>query len=322
VVVPAPDDLRPRLSTRLMQRAAMIGADAASSFRFTAESLDERFARVIGPLIVQLLAAGIRDGRIETGDGLLAELHHATRERGLRADRLFTLVYATERTVLDDLASDAEAGAASERWPLAAQFVRRAAYDVLAALAERARLDPGGALIVDPLTTVYSRAVFDAVLAKTVEQAGRHGDALSVILVDIDNMAGINAAHGYGVGDRILERAGVLIRGFFRRDDWVARHGGDSFAAAALAGDACATLAERLEFVDHRSGTPVRVTASAGLVHLRGTSGAAIDPERLIADAEQALARARQREGDRVARIDREPTAPRAHDDQDRSDTI
>ena len=65
--------------------------------------------------------------------------------------------------------------------------------------------------------------MFDAVLAKELERAGRFGDAVSLILFDVDRLSTINKQHGYGVGDRMLERLGILIRQYFRQHDWVAR---------------------------------------------------------------------------------------------------
>src|SRR5436189_188650 len=98
------------------------------------------------------------------------------------------------------------------------------------AMPDRARLEPNEACIVDPLTTLYTRVMLEAVLAKEVERAGRFGDLLSLILFDVDRLSAINEEHGYGVGDRILERLGILIRKYFRQYDWVARHSDDSIA--------------------------------------------------------------------------------------------
>jgi diguanylate cyclase (GGDEF) domain len=112
--------------------------------------------------------------------------------------------------------------------------------------------------------------MLDAVLAKELERAGRFGDDVSVILFDVDRLSTINEEHGYGVGDRILERLGILIRQYFRQHDWVARHSEDSIAvlptragaehATDLAERVRATVEERLGFIDHRDERPVVVT--------------------------------------------------------------
>src|SRR5262249_43813419 len=155
------------------------------------------------------------DGR----GGGVAALHRIAQERGLLAGRLFTFVYLLERSALDELAVSDTIGATSEPWPLVAQLVRRAPVDVLAAYTERIQLEPSDATIVDKLTTLHTRPLFDAVLAKELERGGRFRYPVSLILFDVDRLAAINQEHGYGVGDKILERLGILIRQYFRQHD-------------------------------------------------------------------------------------------------------
>ena len=229
-------------------------------------------------------------------------------------ERLFTFAYLTERTALDELALDDTLGATSEPWPLVAQLVRRASFDLLAAYTERAQLEPSEAAVIDKLTTLHTRPLFDAVLAKEVERAGRFGYAISLILFDVDHLSAINQEHGYGVGDKILERLGILIRQYFRQHDWVARHSEDSIAvlltrtdaehASSLAERVRATVEERLGFTDHRSDRPVPVTLSAAVINVQVAVGDVIDPERLLADAEAAVERAKQQGRNRVERVD------------------
>ena len=71
-----------------------------------------------------------------------------------------------------------------------------------------------------------------------LERSGRFGSAVSLILFDVDRLSAINQEHGYGVGDKILERLGILIRQYFRQLDWVARHSEDSFAVLLTGNDA------------------------------------------------------------------------------------
>jgi diguanylate cyclase (GGDEF)-like protein len=220
----------------------------------------------------------------------------------------------TERTALDELALDDTLGATSEPWPLVAQLVRRASFDFLAAYTERVRLEPTDAAVIDTLTTLHTRPLFDAVLAKEVERAGRYGYAISLILFDVDHLSRINQEHGYGVGDRILERLGILIRQYFRQYDWVARYSEDAIAvllsrtdavhASSLAERVRATVEERLGFTDHRSDRLVPVTLSAAVINVQALVGNVIDPERLMADADAAVGRAKQQGRNRVERVD------------------
>jgi len=305
------DDLRQQVAGVLLDKSGTVTADMVAIFPFSgAESLSPEYCRRVGTLLVQLLAFSVRDGRVDVRGGLVADLHHVELERSLSVERLFTFAYLSERAALDELALDETIGATSEAWPLVAQLIRRASFDVLAAYAERVQLEPSGAATTDRLTTLHTRAVMDLVVAKEVERAARFGYALSLLMFDVDNLAQINKTYGYGVGDRILERLGILIRGFFRQHDWVARHSEDAIAILLTGPDAShandlaerlrKTVEERLEFVDHRTERPVRVTLSAAVINLKINAGEIIDPDRLLADAEAAVEEAKRRGRNRV----------------------
>src|SRR5687768_1997384 len=127
----AQEDLRQRISSALMERSEFITADSVAVFPYTGvQSLDAEYCTRIGRLIVQLLAFGLRDGRLDARGGFMGDLYRVTLERLLPTDRLFTMTYLTERTCLDDLATDESLGATSEVWPLVAQLVRRASFDL------------------------------------------------------------------------------------------------------------------------------------------------------------------------------------------------
>ena len=320
---PAQDDLRQRIAVAIQERAAVLVWDTVAIFPFSGtEFLEPEYCNRIGDVVVQLLTLGVRDGKIDPRGGGVAALHRIARERHLRAGRLFAFVYLLERSALDELALNDSLGATSEPWPLVAQTVRRASFELLAAYTERAQLEPSEAAIVDRLTTLYTRTLFDAVLGKELERANRYGSPMSLILFDVDRLSTINQEHGYGVGDKILERLGILIRQYFRQHDWVARYSEDSIVVllsrtdaepgAELAERVRATVEERLELTDHRTDRPVRVTLSAAVVNVTARAGAPIDPERLLADAESALDRAKQQGRNRVVRVDGYSGQPQA----------
>lgn len=309
------DDLREQVATLLLNRVELLTADTVAIFPFSgADNLDQAYCTRLGNLLVHALAAAIRSGRLEARTGLVVDLHRVVLDRGLTIDRLFTFVYLIERTTLDELALHDRLGATSEAWPLVAQLIRRASFDALAAYVEREHIEPGDAAIIDRLTTLYTGAMFDAVFAKELERAGRFGYAISLIVFDVDRLSAINKEHGYGVGDRILERLGILIRKYFRQHDWVARHSEDSIAvllvrteadqAFALAEKVRSTVEERLGFTDHRSDRPVVVTVTAAVLTVQFDIGDIIDPERLMADADAAIGRAKDAGRNRVVRVD------------------
>lgn len=308
-------DLRQEVSSVILDRAGLLVWDTVAIFPFSGtEVLEPEYCNRIGNLLVQLLAIGVREGKVDARGGFVADLHRVALERSLPVERLFTFVYLLERTVLDELALSDKIGATSEPWPLAAQLVRRASFDLLAGYTERSQLDPSHTAITDKLTTLYTRPMFDAVLAKELERAARFNVPLSLILFDVDRLSSINKQHGYGVGDKVLERLGILMRQYFRQHDWVARYAEDAIAvlltrtegehASELAERVRATVEERLGFTDHLSERAVPVTVSAAVMNIQVAFGDTVDTERLTADAESALERAKQRGRNRVERVD------------------
>jgi diguanylate cyclase (GGDEF)-like protein len=213
-------------------------------------------------------------------------------------------VYLTERSALDELALSEQIGATSEGWPLTCQLVRRGSFDVLAAFTDRILQEPTGSAVKDRLTTLYTRAMMDAVVGTVLQRAVRGRRPVSFLIFDIDRLSEINELYGFGVGDRVLERMGIQMRKYFRQQDWVFRHGEDSIAvllaetngedAAALARHVLGMVEERLGFLDHRSESRVKVSVSAAVVAVQQVEGATVDQERMVFEAEAALMRAKR----------------------------
>jgi len=311
-------DLRQRVAATLIEQADVITGDSVAIFPYSgSEELDIAYCQRIGRLLTQLISFAVRDGRIDARGGLIGDLYRVAVERSLSVERLFALAYLTERTAVDELALNDTIGAMSEPWPIVAQLVRRASFDLLAAFTVRSQLEPTGSTVVDRLTTLYSRVTFDAVLAKEVDRAGRFGQPLSSILFDVDRLSAINEDFGYGVGDKVLERLGILMRTYFRQHDWVARHSEDAMVvllthtaagqAIELAERVRHTVETRLWFTDHRTERQVPVTVSAAVVTVPVSPGDVIDPERLMAIGEVAVERAKRDGRNRVETVDGSP---------------
>lgn len=79
----------------------------------------------------------------------------------------------------------------------------------------------------DSLTGLYSRAFFEEELARV--QAGGPAWA-GVIVCDVDGLKIVNDTFGHAVGDEMLMAAAATIQRVFRKEDVVARIGGDEFA--------------------------------------------------------------------------------------------
>ena len=267
--------------------------------------------------LLDALIAFVEGGQVDTEADVLEPLERYTHLL-LGTRQLFTCVYLAEQSSLAALEPDPRLGAATPRWSAVSQLVRRASFDLVGSVTERLAATPAHAAIRDPLTTLLLRAVFDLALNQEVARAQRHQHALAVILFDLDQLADINAKYGYGVGDRVLERMGILIRRFFRTHDWVARHADDSIvvllpetsldAATTLADRVRTTVEQRLAFADHNTNGSVHVTLSAAAVG-NDDLESELESYDFLNAAEQAVRRAKMSGRNRVERVALLPTA-------------
>ncbi|WP_162467058.1 putative bifunctional diguanylate cyclase/phosphodiesterase [Streptomyces cavernae] len=124
----------------------------------------------------------------------------------------------------------------------------------------------------DRLTGLANRTLFSERLEEALGRASTSGNTV-LLVIDLDHFKDINDSLGHPVGDELLITVGHRLLGAARRQDTVARMGGDEFAI--LAEDLRDTPAERYatRFLErfkapfalsgHRS---VFVTASIGIV--------------------------------------------------------
>jgi diguanylate cyclase (GGDEF)-like protein/excisionase family DNA binding protein len=309
-------ELRRQVASHLSERGDVIVADTVATFPFTPDSrrLDASFCVRLGNVVTRLLGEAILDGRLDSRGPGISELTALADDREVSPTLLFTFVHIAMNTAIDELSLDARIGVNTEPWPQAAQIVRRAAFDVLGAWTTRLVYSPQRSSIEDSLTTLHTRPVLDAVLPKECCRVERFEHWLSMMLIDIDNLSAINKTHGYGVGDRILERTGILLRTYFRQHDWVARYDEDTIAvllpettpddAMTLAERTRTMIEDRLTFRDYRTDQRTVVTVSVAVTSARAIEGEPIDQERFIKEAEAALERAKVEGRNRVEHVE------------------
>jgi diguanylate cyclase (GGDEF)-like protein len=81
----------------------------------------------------------------------------------------------------------------------------------------------------DELTGLFARAAFNSKLRHELRRHQRYGNAVSLILIDIDDFKRINDTQGHRRGDLALARVGRFIRHVVRDVDIPCRYGGEEF---------------------------------------------------------------------------------------------
>jgi diguanylate cyclase (GGDEF)-like protein len=82
----------------------------------------------------------------------------------------------------------------------------------------------------DALTGLPNRVVFRTRTRDAIRVAGRSGDGVAVMLLDLDRFKEINDTLGHHYGDEVLRQVGERLSALLGEDDTVARLGGDEFA--------------------------------------------------------------------------------------------
>ncbi|WP_367848403.1 putative bifunctional diguanylate cyclase/phosphodiesterase [Rhodoferax sp. WC2427] len=82
----------------------------------------------------------------------------------------------------------------------------------------------------DELTGLPNRWLFRLQLDQALVRAGRIGQRVAVLFLDLDYFKTINDSFGHAAGDVLLVQVGVRMRSVLRNNDTLARLGGDEFA--------------------------------------------------------------------------------------------
>jgi diguanylate cyclase (GGDEF)-like protein/PAS domain S-box-containing protein len=168
----------------------------------------------------------------------------------------------------------------------------------------------------DPLTLCLNRRSFFATFELHWNFSRQHGDALSCVMVDVDNFKAINDEHGHAVGDQVLKRIAELLRSGRRDTDLVCRLGGEEFCVLLPSADAdyARHVAETIR--QAIAATPLAglsVTASFGVA---SNAGGARDPHELLNQADKALYAAKHNGRNLVVRWEDVPEDWDVEDDQ------
>jgi diguanylate cyclase (GGDEF)-like protein len=158
----------------------------------------------------------------------------------------------------------------------------------------RARLEHQA--MTDSLTGLYNHRAFHERLRRALAHASRAHEAVSVLMLDIDDFKRVNDIYGHGAGDEILRGLAETLKDSVRSSDAVYRLGGEEFAIimASRSPQNAEQLAHRVVGrVESTDFDPAgRITISVGLA--RGPEHA-MNPRELVACAEAAMMSAKAR---------------------------
>jgi diguanylate cyclase (GGDEF)-like protein len=169
------------------------------------------------------------------------------------------------------------------------------AFIVLALVKERVVQIHRTAASTDSLTGLLNRRALCDGAQQLFSQQARKGEAVSVLIFDLDHFKAINDRLGHALGDETLRTFGATLVANMRANDLFGRLGGEEFAAVipATLGEAL-TIAERIRAAfeiagETVSGRPVGATVSVGAACGHPARGF----DALLARADAALYRAK-----------------------------
>jgi diguanylate cyclase (GGDEF)-like protein len=111
----------------------------------------------------------------------------------------------------------------------------------------------------DDLTGLLNVRGFALAANRLFAQAARHARATSVLMIDSDNLKGVNDGYGHAAGNQLLQHLAHAIQAELRFTDVAARYGGDEFIVLLPDTPAKGALevAERIR--NRIAGAPVQV---------------------------------------------------------------
>ena len=295
-----------RAAARLLAAEPVVAAAAADSLNLPGGS--DADAGLLGLSIARLLQRAVGAGRCDPRHDEVTGLVSLVNQLALEPAQVGQAIYAAMQAGSSAVTAGVEDGSSS------VGLIQRGAFDVMAAWMTRALDQPTMPALTDRLTTLHTRVVLDTVILKECQRAERFEHWLSLLLIDLNRLSDLNRTRGYGVGDQVLERMGVLIRKYFRQQDWVARYSEDVVAvllpetgpedAVTLAHLMRTMLEERLTVDDERQRP---ITVSVAIASARPLNGYPIDADRFIDEADAALARVKDGDRDRVELVEIHP---------------
>lgn len=157
---------------------------------------------------------------------------------------------------------------------------------------------------VDELTGLFNRRHFDEIIKLEIDRHHRHGNIMCLAFFDLDNFKNYNDTLGHMAGDRVLERAGNLLRNTIRSIDTAFRYGGDEFAVvmphASTENGHLAAERIRKALLNEFKDEQIKLTASFGLACWPSDG---LTADSIMNAADQALYHAKRTGGNRICLV-------------------
>ncbi len=164
-------------------------------------------------------------------------------------------------------------------------------YDKLNARLEAGKDRAETEAMTDTLTGLHNRRAMDSALARVSGAPSPPG--FGVMHIDLDYFKAVNDTLGHAAGDHVLLQVAGVLREETRRDDTVARVGGDEFVVLLASCNDLDTVSKiadriitRLEEPMQYNGQSCRISASIGTTI--STFYDALVPEQILSDADKA----------------------------------
>lgn len=148
--------------------------------------------------------------------------------------------------------------------------------------------------LLDALTGLPNRLLFNDRLDTVIREANRTGECFALLFVDLDRFKTINDTLGHAVGDQVLLTTTQRLRSTVRASDTVARYAGDEFVVILrhiVKNEDVLRIAEKIVQVMGAplridDGTELQVTASIGVSFFPDD---APDADTLLKHADEAM---------------------------------
>jgi len=288
---------------RVARRASDVGGARAFVRRAAAESL--ALLRDVGmPLPTHLTDRGTAKQSEVLARGRQAAITERVADRVRAAFGLSHTLTAPLRTFEGVIGAIVLSRRDTGAWPESARRLLRVAAGETAAALQRADSFRAAetSAATDPLTGLPNRRYFDE-FSSLLATRRRSGDAVAVLMIDIDKFKGLNDTYGHPTGDQVLRSVAGAITAAVRDQDVPARIGGEEFAVLLRnpGPDVAAEIGERVrQAVRELDLSSVGVPGVSVSVGVANASSAEESIQAILDRADHALLRAKRAGRDRV----------------------